>query len=135
MAFGFPVGGWCPKGRRTEAGPLLDRYPLKETPTSDYAQRTSWNVRDSDGTLLLLRTQPKGGTAWTIREAQRMGKPWLIVDLTKDAQEAVIPWLLAHRIHTLNIAGPRESEDPGIYEVAYSFVTGLLRGFRQAVAG
>ena len=45
-------GGWCPKGRRSEDGPIHLRYQVKETPSSDYAQRTEWNVRDSDGTVI-----------------------------------------------------------------------------------
>ena len=28
------------------------KYLLKETPTSNYPQRTEWNVRDSDGTVI-----------------------------------------------------------------------------------
>jgi len=59
---GLPCGGWCPQGRKAEDGPLVSRYPLKETPSADYFQRTEWNVRDSDGTLVLTR-KDKGGRA------------------------------------------------------------------------
>jgi hypothetical protein len=55
LALGLPIGGWCPLGRRTEDGPVPDRYPLRETPSADYAERTEWNVRDSDATLILHR--------------------------------------------------------------------------------
>ena len=48
----IPYGGWCPKGRKAEDGPIGSRYLLKETPTSTYPQRTEWNVRDSDGTVI-----------------------------------------------------------------------------------
>ena len=53
LAAGIAVGGWCPKGRLAEDGPLPDHYPLEETPSRRYRQRTQWNVRDSDGTLVL----------------------------------------------------------------------------------
>ena len=45
-------GGWCPKGRKAEDGPIDPKYPLKETPSAAYLQRTEWNVRDSDATVL-----------------------------------------------------------------------------------
>jgi hypothetical protein len=31
---GIPHGGWCPKGRKAEDGPIDPRYLLRETPTS-----------------------------------------------------------------------------------------------------
>ena len=49
---GIPHGGWCPRGRRAEDGRIDRRYALRETPAHDYQQRTRWNVRDSDGTLI-----------------------------------------------------------------------------------
>ncbi|HID23542.1 MAG TPA: hypothetical protein EYP14_14255, partial [Planctomycetaceae bacterium] len=36
---GFPCGGWCPRGRLAEDGPVPDRYPLDETPSAKYAER------------------------------------------------------------------------------------------------
>jgi hypothetical protein len=32
---GIPCGGWCPKIRRAEDGPIPERYPLKETTSTD----------------------------------------------------------------------------------------------------
>jgi putative molybdenum carrier protein len=52
LARGVPCGGWCPKGRKAEDGPIDLKYPLKETPSSSYLQRTEWNVRDSDATVV-----------------------------------------------------------------------------------
>ena len=81
LALGIACGGWCPRGRRAEDAPLPRRYPLNETPSADYAQRTGWNVRDSDATLLLTPLPPDGGTALTLELAERMGRPHLAVDL------------------------------------------------------
>src|SRR5262245_54833883 len=74
LELGIPCGGWCPKGRRAEDGPLPDRYPLDETQTSFYPERTRRNVRDSDGTLILADGAAKGGTALTIELAEQMQK-------------------------------------------------------------
>src|SRR5437660_8666127 len=79
LELGLPCGGWCPRGRKAEDGVIPDRYPLAETPSPSYRQRTRWNVRDSDGTLILVRGRPTGGTALTLASARRLGKPVLVV--------------------------------------------------------
>jgi hypothetical protein len=48
----IPCGGWCPKGRKAEDGIIDSKYPLKESSSSSYLQRTEWNVRDSDATVI-----------------------------------------------------------------------------------
>jgi hypothetical protein len=37
---GIPHGGWCPKRRRAEDGPIDCRYQLQEAPSSNCLQRT-----------------------------------------------------------------------------------------------
>lgn len=102
------------------------RYPLQETPSDDYAQRTAWNVRDSDGTLILVSEAPVGGTALTVREARRHRKPLLQEAPKKDVIGEIRQWIDTHTIETLNVAGPRESEAPGIYQDAKTLVMHLL---------
>lgn len=127
LELGLPCGGWCPKGRKAEDGPIALRYPLKETPSEDYAQRTIWNVRDSDGTLVLTRGQPTEGTALTIEVAERQGKPHLVMDLDEQPVRASVQaWVTTHRIRVLNVAGPREEKSPGIYAQASQFLRRLL---------
>ena len=73
----IPHGGWCPKGRKAEDGPIGSKYLLKETPTSNYRQRTEWNVRDSDGTVIFsLAPALTGGSKKTIEFAIKHEKPW-----------------------------------------------------------
>lgn len=104
------------------------RYPLRETPSSAYPQRTEWNVRDADGTLILHRGAMGGGTALTLRLAARMGKPVLAVDLAKPWEPAAVrAWLEREAIAVLNVAGPRESERPGVAAQATRFLTEILR--------
>ena len=112
LELGIPCGGWCPRGRRSEDGPVPDRYPLQETPAWVYPQRTKWNVRDADGTLICTFGQAQGGTALTVELAQQTEKPHLVVNLKEgvDARD-VRSWLASNHIRILNVAGPRESED------------------------
>jgi Circularly permutated YpsA SLOG family len=127
-AVGLPCGGWCPRGRLAEDGPIDSGYPLDETPSADYAQRTEWNVRDSDGTLVVVRGRATGGTALTIALARRHGKPVLVVDLTRDVSpDQAHRWIETGAIGVLNVAGPRESQKPGIGGQARSFLEALFR--------
>lgn len=123
----FPCGGWCPLGRTAEDGPIDERYPLLEANSREYVQRTEWNVRDSDGTLILARGRLTGGTALTCSLARRMGKPYHVVDLDGDDDlQPVVDWLRTNRIDVLNVAGPRESQNDGIHEEAAGYLRKLL---------
>lgn len=127
LALGFPCGGWCPRGRKAEDGPIDQRYPLEETPSARYSQRTRWNVRDSDGTLILTEGPPTGGTDLTRRVAERLGRPCHVVDLSRTrAVVPVVSWIRSNGIGVLNIAGPRESTCPGIGKRAKKYLNGLL---------
>ncbi|MGE5258047.1 MAG: YpsA SLOG family protein [Hyphomicrobiales bacterium] len=116
---GIPHGGWVPKGRITEDGPLPETYALRETPTAVYAERTEKNVVDSDGTLIISRGGLTGGSEYTREMALKHGRPWLHVDLNRTAAFhsalAIVEWLVGYNIRVLNVAGPRASKDPGIY--------------------
>jgi hypothetical protein len=127
-ALGLPYGGWCPRGRLAEDGPIDPSYPLVETPSADYAQRTEWNVRDSDGTLVLVRGRATGGTALTMDLARQHGKPLLVLDLAGEPlPDEASRWIATHGIDVLNVAGPRESQKPGIGGEARVFLERLFR--------
>lgn len=130
LASGVAVGGWCPEGRRAEDGKIPARYPLQETPLPHYEQRTDWNVRDSDATLILVGVgqEPTGGTALTVEAARRYNRPHLLVD-PGTSVERVHAWITRHGVGTINIAGPRESEEPGIYEAAFEVLTSLFKKY------
>lgn len=130
-AAGVPICGWCPKGGWSEDYPeppgLLASYPeLQETPSADPIQRTEWNVRDSDATLIVcpggLDVSP--GTAATARFAERYRKPLCVVeDANEESLEKVRTWLATLDTPIeLNVAGPRESESPGTYECTLNLV-------------
>jgi hypothetical protein len=115
IAHAVDHGGWCPKGRRSEDGPIADHYLLSETPLSNYLQRTEWNVRDSDATVIFtLSDVLDGGSKRTAQFADKLHRPWL------HFRPAVHPKFLAqflarHKVTTLNVAGKRESSAPGVY--------------------
>jgi Circularly permutated YpsA SLOG family len=114
---GLKHGGWCPKGRRAEDGPIPACYALKETPGVTYIQRTEWNVRDSDGTVIFTTANRlSAGPLRTLEFAIRQRKPHvhLHAGLREKAAEALTDWLRQNEVRVLNIAGPRASKDPRI---------------------
>jgi hypothetical protein len=128
LALGLTVGGWCPQGRRAEDGRIPDRYPLVETPERNYQTRTRSNVEDADGTLILNQGPLDGGTALTVDDARQGGKPCWVVALETGIEPAAFrAWLAAHHITVLNVAGPRESKQPGVYAAACRLLETLLR--------
>jgi hypothetical protein len=112
--------GWIPKGRRTEAGTLPGKYKLKEISSSGYPKRTEQNVIDSDGTLIISHGKLTGGSSLTVKLAKQHKKEWLHIDLKINrgysTAQLVKSWIFLNDIKVLNLAGPRESEDPDIYE-------------------
>jgi len=133
LELGIPCGGWCPKGRLAEDGMIAEVYPLSETPEADVSQRTEWNVRDSDGTLILSKGKPADGTPLTEECAIKYTRPLLSLDLTDTPDiPSFLSWLEEYNIKVLNIAGPRESHDPGyVYERAYVFLKVFLEKLKS----
>lgn len=131
LAAGFTCGGWCPRGRRAEDGPIPDRYPLHEMPSPRYLDRTRRNVAEADATLILARGTPTGGTRKTAIFADRLGKPCLILDPGRETADALLArataWLAEHAVGTLNVAGPRASSDPEIQADAAALVAAIIR--------
>lgn len=129
IELGIELGGWCPRGRRAEDGAIHGRYPLRETPSRGYSQRTEWNVRDSDATLILCRRDMSGGTRLTAELAAGYAKPLLVLDLDSGPDpEMVVDWLRERRVGVLNVAGPREEGAPGIYAQSLAVLVRLLGG-------
>ncbi len=130
IALDIPHGGWIPKGRKAENGALPDKYRLKEMPTSSYAKRTKQNVIDSEGTLIISLGPLTGGSELTHKTAMLRGRPCLHIDLgtlnTLQAVKTIRSWIVRHGIEILNIAGPRASENPEIYDLAAKTLKAVL---------
>ena len=120
LAYGIPCGGFCPKGRLAEDGRIPEKYPLMECESTDYAVRTVLNVELSTGTLLFFsRSCPDQGTELTRREVLRLKKPLYEIEIDQQKSIPKQPfkqWLTENNISILNVAGPRESNCPGIYK-------------------
>jgi len=127
IELGLEHGGWCPQGRKAEDGAIHPKYRLREAGDREYSTRTRLNVQDTDGTLILHRGELEGGTELTAQIAGQMRKPLLVVDIEHPVDAGTLKeWLGHNRIATLNIAGPRESKHPGIYQQAVALLHRLL---------
>jgi len=130
IELGISHGGWIPKGRKTERGPLPKKYQLQEMPTDSYPARTEKNVIDSDGTLINSHGEMTGGSDFTREMAQKHNKPWMHVDANEFSVEAAVQfiraWISGSKIEVLNVAGPRASKDPRIYETTRKILRAVL---------
>jgi len=119
IRLGIPHGGWIPKGRLAEDGPLPQRYRLQEMQSDSYPARTEQNVIDSDGTLIIARGKLTGGSDYTRKMTLKHRKQLLGIDLNLtghyDAASLIVSWIKLQRVKILNVAGPRASKDPEIY--------------------
>jgi hypothetical protein len=111
-----PCGGRWPKDRKAEDGPIPEGYPLRESTSASYLQRTEWNVRDSDGTVLFsLSPSLSGGSKRTVDFAKKHQKPWLHIHAGQtDCEKRLRSFLADNAISILNVAGPRKSKEPGV---------------------
>ena len=127
---GVKHGGWCPHGRRAEDGRISSRYALRELPGGGYRQRTEQNVIDSDGTLILNLGELDGGSLETLAFAQKHARPQLLLQLDSGVghrqTELVRTWLGEQQLAVLNVAGPRESKRPGIYDLVSELLESLI---------
>jgi len=129
---GIPHGGWCPQGRLSEDRPIETSYTLRETPAGYYGQRTEWNVRDSDGTVIFsIAPALSGGSKTTQELAGRLGKPCLHLSRESDGEKAaglLCRFVDRHGIRILNVAGPRSSNEPKVGAFVKKVLAGAIYG-------
>jgi len=129
IKLGLPYGGWLPKGRKAEDGPLPSRYRLEELASERYRDRTEKNIIESDGTLIFSFGPLTGGSALTEAMAIRHDRPCLVIDLDHvskaEAAGAIGKWIDKHAIQILNVAGPRASGEPRIYEAVHKILSAI----------
>ena len=126
IAHQIPYGGWCPKGRLAEDGIIAPCYNLIETPSSEYSERTQWNVRDSDGTVVFsICEEIFAVTLLTVESAKKYEKPYIhlckkLVDVNTVNRFQL--FLLEFAIVNLNVAGARASDEPEVYQFVMEFL-------------
>jgi hypothetical protein len=123
LKHGIECGGWCPTGRLDEFGRVPDRYPVRELENGGFAERTLRNVEDSDGTVIIYLGKLTGGTEQTLGLCTKQQRPHELIDASKTPAEesarSIGDFVCRRKIHTLNVAGPRQSEWPEGYDYAY----------------
>lgn len=139
IVLGLEIGGWVPRGRASEDGYVPSKYTgMKETGSAGYGHRTSLNVIESDATILFTRGPISGGSALTLKLAQRHGKPCLHVNLAAfdpgKHVDGIRAWLQKYKPQTLNVAGSRESKAPGIQTVVRDVLTAVFDPARPVTA-
>ncbi len=149
IELGIPHGGWCPKGRKAEDGPIPDKYRLEEMGTDSYVARTEANVVNSDATIVFANKRATGGSLQTLEFCRKHGKPYLHIaleDVSRErAVEKLLAWLSGDPAYNayedyearpsaecvLNVAGSRESESPGIRQQVRDIMLGALNATRR----
>lgn len=120
----YETGGMAAQRYMTETGPnydLGDLYGLEPCPASGYKSRTYANVRDSDATVLFGWITE--GTLYTAQVAGGLKKPWVANPSAIHLRD----WIFKQQIRVLNVAGNRESKNPGIGDRVYELlIVGLL---------
>jgi hypothetical protein len=134
VVLGLRTGGWVPAGWRTEVGsePWLASLGLREHRSRAYQPRTRANVEEGDGTLIFGNPHSPGCTL-TARVARAKGKPLFLVEWRSGwpppHPEDVADfgeWIQENGIVVLNVAGNRESSQPGIRDAARDFLVKAL---------
>jgi hypothetical protein len=126
---GFPCGGWCPTNRQAEDGPIPASYPLQEL-QGGYRQRTLANVKDSDATVIFYRSSITGGTRLTLDTCINRRRPYKLIDSARvsvdSAAQAIDRFVDEYSVTRLNVAGPRASGCPSIYDYVRAVVARII---------
>lgn len=130
IKFNIEHGGWIPKGRKTENGILSAKYKMDEMNTTDYPARTRQNIIDSDATLIIAGDNLTGGSLLTKKLVKEIGKPYCHIDFISmddfEAAMVVNSFIIDNDVEILNVAGPRISSDPAIYDGVRTIVETMI---------
>jgi len=140
---GVSTGGHAPRGFLTENGcrrDYLKSFGLSECSEGDsfaekYRARTKMNIIDSDGTLIIGDPNSPGSKLThntTLTEKKPLATFYFTslentknVDWTQKIAQ-VAQWMIDNKIQILNVAGNRESKQPGIQDMVMRFVHELI---------
>ncbi len=133
---GLRRGGMAPLGWRAEDGTIPEwfREGMIQSASPAYPPRTAHNVESSTGTLIVSfgALAAESGSMLTAKLARAAGKPLLAVQLADTGWRSgflvsrVRTWLHSNKIATLNVAGPRESREPGLQAATRAALNAIL---------
>jgi hypothetical protein len=127
----IPHCGYIPKGRLGEDEPPSSQYQLQEMPTDSDAACAEQSVVDSDGTLIFARGKLTAASDYMRAMTLKHKKQLLGLDLNQishhDAAALVVSWVQLYKIQTLNVAGPKATEVPGIYRDVYRIIEDAIQ--------
>jgi hypothetical protein len=132
LAVGLPIGGWCPAGRRSDDRKIPEKYPLIETPERNYLQRTEWNARAADATLIMkLPPVSSSGTLYTIKFCEKWNT--ILVDFYNELEEFGFDHIVdkVSCCRLINVAGPRQAPSPGLYRWALKNLKSLFGTLKE----
>jgi len=113
-----------------EDGAIDEKYDLRETPEAEYSQRTEWNVRDGDATVVVSRAaRLTGGSLFTMELAAAQRKPCLHLSGLLEAPEnarQLRDFIRRNGVKILNVAGPRASGEPQVGAFVHAIFDELL---------
>lgn len=127
-ALGLETGGWLPRGCITQDGPrrdMLVKYGMLEHCSTGYPPRTETNVMNSDGTVL-FGNMNSPGCRLTLRLCKQHRKPFY----TNPTPKGLRGWVDQQGIKVLNVAGNRESSNPGIFKTTYDTLMAAFGGVK-----
>ena len=130
MKLGIAHGGWVLNGKMTEDGPLPEKYNLKEMPDQNHSEKTKKNIKEACGTLILSHGKYSEQFGFVKKMSQRLGKPVLDVDLHTtvafNAATLINDWIVDNDIRVLNVTGPRDEQDPKIYQATLDIIQAVF---------
>ena len=124
-------GGTCPIGRKAEDGVIPAKYPLTESDSKVYSDRTRQNVVDSDATLIIHFGQLEAGTAFTRQCCIEENRPCLVINASEDDHshhvQQILDFIHQNAVQVLNVAGPRASKVPAAQEHTRRLLAAVLQ--------
>ncbi|MGR3295988.1 MAG: YpsA SLOG family protein [Candidatus Bathyanammoxibius sp.] len=125
---GLPTGGTAPPRFWTESGAdySLRVYGLVagDPDPKTYPLRTLANIQGSDGTLLIGNME-SAGSRMTMRLCTQQGKPYIVNPMAISLRD----WVGSEWVKTLNVAGNRESVNPGIRDRVICLLIDAFAGY------
>lgn len=124
---GIPTSGWLPRGCLTEDGPrpeFIEMYGAREHGSSLYPPRTEANVVLAEKTLWFGKTGSAGFHCTRNAARKHFKSFW---EIGKDPAEMIANRIIMLNVNSINVAGNRESTNPGIGALVEAYLTEVFR--------